>query len=176
MRCVLKDTYTRTQSRASRFSEFCPITRRQWQSETFVVSLCYPARGGRRTLPIRCRRTPSATDSVPKPDSVERWGDDVLKIEREISFMMLTNNELKAKLSFTRSRQTVKARELATLGPLLSEEQAELLQSQQSVQAVADWSTAAAAVPPKEKKDGDLRVLTPMFFSDSCAGACGGRG
>ena len=73
----------------------------------------------------------SLTDTVPSADgedSVDHWGGEVLRIEREMSLVMLTYNELKAKLAFARGRhrQTVRAREVRTR-PILRPEEADEL-------------------------------------------------
>ena len=72
----------------------------------------------------------SLTDTVPSADgedSVDHWAGEVLRIEREMSLVLLTYTELKAKLAFARSRhrQTVRAREVKAwhaLGPKEVEE------------------------------------------------------
>ena len=56
----------------------------------------------------------SLTDTLPSADgedSVDFWAGEVLRIEREMSLVMLTYNELKAKLTFARGRhrQVVRA-------------------------------------------------------------------
>ena len=145
MRRVQKDTCTRTPSRGSGVNRIPSPPQAGVAEGDLATSQCELAAlamaqdqctfggpvlkeaSGLEDVASSMSQTLSATESLPKPDSVERWAEEVLEIEREISLLLITYNELKAKLSFARSRhrQTVKARELAALVSVKSEDQDE---------------------------------------------------